>query len=403
MKNPNEPSKYRWKILALGALTHTFAVGIPTMCMPVLFKEISEDLGLNLVQIGVVWGISSLTGSITGLIGGALGDRFGVRRTMTIACLLAGITGAMRGLANNFVTLSGALLISGLIMPMIPMNIHKTCGEWFSGRRLGLANGVTAAGMALGFMIGSMVSAIILSPLLGGWQNVLFFYGAITMFLSIPWALSRPSPARDQIQINKADSPSFRQSVRHLSTIKNIWILGVSIFGVGGCIAGMLGYLPLYLREIGWSEANADGALATFHGISMIFTIPVSMLSDRLPTRKIMLVVSSIMIATGVGLLFLFQGWFIWIAVAIAGVVRDGIMGVFMTTTIETQGVGGKYAGTATGMVVGFLRFGGFLSPPFGNSLAAIGANLPFLFWAILAVFGLVGFNFIQEGSNRNK
>jgi len=403
MNNQNAPTKYRWKILALGALTLTFAVGIPTMCMPVLFKEISEDLGLNLVQIGVIWGISSLTGSITGLIGGALGDRFGVRRTLTIACLLAGVTGAMRGLANDYVTLSGALLISGLITPMIPMNVHKTCGEWFSGRRLGLANGVTAAGMALGFMIGSMISATVLSPLLGGWQNVLFFYGAITMLLSIPWALSRPAPARVQVQISKVDSPTLKQSIRHLSPIKNIWILGVSIFGVGGCIAGVLGYLPLYLREIGWSEANADGALAAFHGISMIFTIPVSMLSDRLPTRKMILVASSIMTVTGAGLLFLFKGWAIWVAVVIAGIVRDGVMGVFMTTTIETPGVGAKYAGTATGMVVFFLRFGNFLSPPIGNSLAAFDASLPFLFWAILAVSGLVGFNFIQEGGNRNK
>jgi MFS family permease len=131
----------------------------------------------------------------------------------------------------------------------------------------------------------------------------------------------------------------------------------------------------------------------------MIFTIPVTMLSDRLPTRKMMLVAASIMIATGTGLLFLFQGWIIWVAVVIAGIVRDGVMGVFMTTTIETQGVGRRYAGTATGMVVFFLRIGGFLSPPIGNSLAATDASLPFLFWAILAVFGFVGFNFVQERS----
>jgi NNP family nitrate/nitrite transporter-like MFS transporter len=402
MRNQNNSSNHRWKMLALAALTHTFAAGIPTMCMPVLFKEISEDLGLNLVQIGVVWGMSALTGSITGFIGGAFGDRFGVRRTLTVACLLAGVTGAMRGLANDFVTLSGTLLLSGLIMPMIPMNVHKTCGEWFSGRRLGLANGVVSAGMALGFMIGSMISATVLSPLLGGWRNVLFFYGVLTMLLSIPWALSRPAPSSDRTKPGETDSPSFKQSLRHLVSIKNIWVLGISIFGVGGCIAGTLGYLPLYLREIGWSEASADGALAAFHGISMLFAIPASMLSDRLPTRKMMLVAASIMIATGTSLLFLFQGAVIWVAVVIAGIVRDGFMGIFMTTIIETRGVGGRYAGTASGMVVFFLRFGSFLSPPIGNSLAATDASLPFLFWAILAFCGLVGFYFIQEGRRKN-
>jgi len=40
-----------------GALTHTVAVAMPVMCMPVLFQEISEDLGLSLVQIGSIWGL----------------------------------------------------------------------------------------------------------------------------------------------------------------------------------------------------------------------------------------------------------------------------------------------------------------------------------------------------------
>jgi NNP family nitrate/nitrite transporter-like MFS transporter len=400
--NSSTPSNYRWKILTLAALTHTFAAAIPTMCMPVLFKEISEDLGLSLVQVGAVWGMSSLTGILTGLIGGALGDRFGVKRTLSIACLLAGITGAMRGLSNDFVTLSGTLLLSGFIIPVIPMNVHKTCGEWFSGKRLGLANGVVSAGMALGFMIGSMISATVLSPLLGGWRNVLFLYGVITMLISIPWVFTRPAPSSQKEPAGESDSVSFKQSVRHLFPIKNIWILGFTALGVGGCIAGLLGYLPLYLREIGWPEANADGALAAFHGISLVFAIPITMLSDRLGSRKMILIPASIMVATGTGLLSLVQGGMIWAAVLIAGVVRDGFMGTFMTTVIETKGVGGKYAGTATGMVMVFLRLGAFLSPPIGNSLASIDLSLPFLFWAILAVLGLVGFYFIRENHSRS-
>ena len=40
-------TKYRWFILALGIATHILAVGMPYMCMPVLFKEISLDLNLR--------------------------------------------------------------------------------------------------------------------------------------------------------------------------------------------------------------------------------------------------------------------------------------------------------------------------------------------------------------------
>lgn len=75
-------SNYRWYILTLGALTHTFAVAMPMMSLPVLFKEISVELDLNLVQIGTVWGMIPLAGIFVVLIGGLLGDRFGVKRTL---------------------------------------------------------------------------------------------------------------------------------------------------------------------------------------------------------------------------------------------------------------------------------------------------------------------------------
>ena len=70
----------------MATLTHTFVVAMPRMCMPVLFKEISGDLGLSSVQIGPVWEAISFAAMFVALIGGALSDRFGVKRTLSAAC-----------------------------------------------------------------------------------------------------------------------------------------------------------------------------------------------------------------------------------------------------------------------------------------------------------------------------
>ena len=82
---------YKWLVLALSAFTFTFVVAIPQMSLPVLFDEISADLGLSLVQVGWIWGIGSVLGILVGLVGGPIGDRFGPRRTLAVACLLMGI------------------------------------------------------------------------------------------------------------------------------------------------------------------------------------------------------------------------------------------------------------------------------------------------------------------------
>lgn len=49
-KSPNS----HWYVLTLAALTFTFVCAMPMICMTVLFEEISEDLGLSLVEMGVV-------------------------------------------------------------------------------------------------------------------------------------------------------------------------------------------------------------------------------------------------------------------------------------------------------------------------------------------------------------
>ncbi len=396
MNTMNGTPTYKWYVLTLAALTHTFAVAMPVMCMPVLFKEISKDLGLSLVQVGVIWGMGSSAGIFTGLIGGSIGDRFGIKRTLSTTCLLAGLTGALRGLSGSYGTLVVTVFLFGLLPPAIPPNIHKTCGIWFSGRRLGLANGVVSAGMALGFMVGSMISATILSPWLGGWRNVLFFYGTISVVISIPWGLMR-TPPRESESLNDAHTLSLRQALFHVAGLRNVWVLGLVMLGIGGCLQGMLGYLPLYLQEIGWTKASADGALAAFHGISLISTMPIAFLSDRLGSRKTILIAATFMTTIGVGLLSIADGTRIWVSVAVAGIVRDGFMAIFMTMVLEIKGVGARYAGTAMGMVMIFYRLGGLISPPLGNSLAVIDLGLPFIFWAALATVAFFGFYLVKE------
>ncbi|UCB43806.1 MAG: MFS transporter [Dehalococcoidales bacterium] len=390
-------SKRRWFVLALGALTCTFVVAMPMMSMPVLFEEIAEDLELNIVQIGAVWGMVPLAGMFVVLIGGLLSDRFGIKRVLTIACFLAGVAGASRGLSGNFATLSATLFLFGLVTASIPPSVHKTCGIWFSGQHLGLANGVIAMGMAVGFTLGAMLSATVLSPLLGGWQNVLFLYGAISVVIGILWLIVHSEPEYPESPAGQENAIPFRQALSRVIRIKKVWILGLILMGQIGCIQGTLGYLSLYLQEIGWPGASADGALAVFHVTSMLGVLPLAFLSDRLRSRKVLLIVATLMIILGVGLLSVADGALVWVSVIIAGIVRDGFMAIFITTIIETEGVGPAYAGTAMGLVMTLSRLGGFSSPPIGNSLAAINPRLPFVFWASLAAVTMVGFYFLRQ------
>jgi MFS family permease len=395
-----QSESYKWLVLTISAFTFTFVMAIPQMSLPVLFDEISAELDLSLVQVGWIWGVGSVLGILMGLIGGPVGDRFGPRRTLAAACLLMGIAGAARGLSNSFTMLALTTLIAGFGQWSIPMNIHKTCGIWFPEKQLGMANGSVAFGMAFGFLLGSLLAATVFSPILGGWRNVLFVYGAVAIVFSMFWWFSQEKAGVEGQQCNQMIT--FRKAIGHVVRLRNVWLLCIATAGVTGCVYGMLGFLPLHLRDLGWEPAIADSTLASFHAVSMLFTIPIALFSDRVGSRRGVLMASAILIGTGTGLLGFTSGALISVAVLLAGISRDGFMAITMTAVMEEKGIGARFAGTATGLNMSVIGISNFFAPPVGNWLAKFGTGFPFLFWAALVFLGFTGYLFMRPTTAGN-
>ncbi|MGD8661283.1 MAG: MFS transporter [Desulfobacterales bacterium] len=391
----DQSNAYKWLVLTLAAFTFTFVVAIPQMSLPVMFDEISADLNLSLVQVGWIWGAGSVMGILMGLIGGPIGDRFGPRRTLAIACLFIGIAGAARGLSNGFAMLAFTMLITGFAQWSIPMNVHKTCGIWFTKEQLGMANGVVSVGMALGFLLGSLLAATIFSPLFGGWRKVIYVYGAVAILFGALWWLSQEKAQNKDRHRNQ--TLAFLEALGHVMRLRNVWILCTATAAVSGGVNGMLGFLPLYLRDMGWQPAMADSTLASFHAASMLCAIPIALFSDRVGNRHGVLMAAALLIAIGIGLLGFIGGVLISVAVLLAGMARDGFMAITMTAIIEVKGVGARFAGSATGLAISVMGVANFFAPPIGNWLTKFRPALPFLFWAALVFLGFAAYLFLRQ------
>lgn len=382
--SPERLANTRWYILTLSALTAAFTVAAPSMGLSVLFKEISSELQLDLVQVGLVWSIGSLPAIFTALVSGAVIDRLGPKRVLLFGVATVGLTGALRGLAGDFASLLVIILITGALTPLVTMTAYKINGMWFPSGQLGLANGIFSMGMALGFMLGSFFSATWLSPLLGGWRHVMFFFGGLAWIFCIPWAFTPPAPANPGIASHAGQPTPFWHTLSQLVRLKNLWLVGLAMLGYSGSIQGILGYLPLHLRTAGWPPVSADGAQTLFHAMSLACVVPISFLSDRLGNRKNVLLVTIGLTLLGTGLLIFADNWLVWVAVILMGIGRDATMALLFTMGIQTRGVGGAYAGTATGFVSFFSFIGALIASPIGNSLAGFNPGAPFAFWSAL-------------------
>lgn len=393
-------SKSGWSIAVLAGLTTLFAGGMPFMCMPVLFPEIALDLDLTLPQVGAAWGMGGLAGMVMSPFGGIIGDRFGIRKTLMTTCILGGLIGAVRGLSSGFFLLSLSMFLFIALQNTIILNVHKSTGVFYSGKKMVIANGIVAAGAGSGMMLSAMISDTIMSPLLGGWRNVLIAYGAVSIVIGFIWSSIKENPARgDEAHI--VGPPPFRRSISQIVTNKNAWLFGLANLCYSGSLIAFSGYLPLHLRSIGWLPASADGALAALSASGMLAAIPLAILSSRLGLRKSYVIAATLLSMTCVFFMTLYDNFAIWPLVILFGLVRDGFYAVIFTMAIETKGIGPTYAGTAIGLIFAFGGLGSFIASPVGNSLAVINPDYAFYFWATMHGVAALIFCFINTGRGK--
>ena len=400
MQNENQLTN-KWYVLILASSTGMLCVAAPYIAISVLFKEISVDLGLNLVQIGTVWGMASLGGLLVQFIGGIIIDRLGVKRVITVTLMFIGIVGASRGLVVDFWSFTLATLFFGIAWGFGLLIVTRVASVWFSGRQLGFAIGIIGVGFSLGLALGAMVSASVLSPLLGNWRYVMFLYGVIAILLGLLWLLTIREK-REYMSIYSEERIPIRQMIANVVSIKELWLMGICGFGLIGCISSIMGYLPLYLREAGWSGTSADGTLAVLNIAAAVGAIPLTLLSDKIGLRKLVVLLSLFILFTCSILLAVFDNVIVWLLSILIGLSREGSTSLILAMNQEKVS-GSKHAGTALGFQWMNMRIGGMIAAPLGNSLAGISIGAPFLLWAGFAAAGATALMFVGDTGWRSR
>ncbi|MBN1191380.1 MAG: MFS transporter [Dehalococcoidales bacterium] len=382
-------SRYKWYILVLAMLAYGIVTGMDRMCLPVLFKEISLDLNLSMVSIGTIWGMDPLAGVFVSLPGGLLADRFGVKRTLTVACLLAGVFCALRGFSANFLTMAATSFIFGLMATVVFTVAPKTTVVWFSRSQLGMANVFLQIFMTIGSMSGTMLSATVLSPLLGGWRNVLFLLGAPSVLVGFLWLFTGREPQKSESSGLSASSIPLGQALSRVIRIKEVWVWGFLQLTFMGSMTGFGGYLALYLRNMGWTDVASDTAVTVVTAMGLIGMIPMVLLANRLHAQKPFFVFSMLALSLGLIVLPFIRGNWIFVLLILSGFLRSGAPALSNTLVMQIKGVGGTYGGTAMGLTTTIGMLGAFAAPPLGNSLESIDPGLPIIFWGLLALASL--------------
>jgi MFS family permease len=224
----------------------------------------------------------------------------------------------------------------------------------------------------------------------------MFFLGCLSGVVALFWLLlAREAPA--PIEEVEGGSAPIQQAFCELLHARPIWIMGITLLFRTGCLMGVTGYVPLYLRDfLNWKPALADGTLSAFYAFSAIMVVPLTFLSDRIGSRRKIIIPALVCALLGTVLMPIADGALVWILMIAHGMFLDTFMSLTATLLLESEGVKPEYFGTAVGMIFAMGLVGAVSGPPLGALFTEFSGDAPFYFWAGLAFIALIVFLFIK-------
>ncbi|GLJ02594.1 MFS transporter [Bacillus sp. YKCMOAS1] len=284
-----------------------------------IVSSIAPVLGSIQHELGLSGAVSSLLVSIPVLCMGILApfsvklsEKLGIEQVITFSLALIGGSTLLRLFIHSASLLFFTTLLSGMGIAMMGPLLSGFIKKHMADRAPSMI-AIYSMALALGAALGSSFT----SPLhwmLHSWQKSLSFW-VIPVFFALPlWfhVLKRQSSS------SKLNSTvSFGKSLELPWQKRKAWILAVQFGMLSLVFYSLLGWLPLILIGAGASKLHAGLMVTLFALIQIPCGTVVQQLLKRHPSRRYWLIVSSMMQAAG--LLLIFFSTYLWLAVFICG------------------------------------------------------------------------------------
>ncbi len=278
---------------------------------PVL-ANIQHDLGLSGAVSSLLVSIPVLCMGILAPYSVKLSERLGIEQIITFSLMLIGGSTFLRLFIHSASLLFFTTLLSGVGIAMMGPLLSGYIKKHMADRAPSMI-AIYSMALALGAALGSSLT----SPLhwkLHSWQMSLSVW-VIPVILALPlwFNVLKRQPSSSKLN----STVSYRKSLELPWQKGKAWILAVQFGMLSLVFYSLLGWLPLILIGAGASKLHAGLMVTLFALIQIPSGTVVQQLLIRHPSRRNWLIVSSMIQAAG--LLLIFFSTYLWLAVLICG------------------------------------------------------------------------------------
>jgi FSR family fosmidomycin resistance protein-like MFS transporter len=362
--------------IALAVLGHTVVDGSQNV-LPVVLPLLLDRFGLSYGQVGFAAALVSVSSSLIQPIFGWVSDRWPTGWFLPAGVAWTGVLMAAVGFVPSYPVLLAAVTLTGVgtaaFHPVASIAVARA-----SGAQRGLGMSFFAAGGNLGFALGPVLGALLVTR----------FGLPGTAFLVIPGLLVSALIHRQRAQLDtwhpKPEGPA-QGSAGAIPWGKLTTLCGLVTLRSWG-YSGLIVFIPLLLHTRGAGPQATGHALFVFLFMGALGGMLGGHLSDRLG-RQVVITTSLLIFPFLMTGYLLASGWLQWILLAVAGMT---LMASFSVTVVFAQELLPDNLGLASGLSLG-LAFGAGGVGVALSGLLADALGLATSLWILVALPGIAG------------
>lgn len=387
-KTSSQVNPYAWVILAL-VFFASVAAPLNMSKVPPLMKALMDHYSVTMTSAGWLMSIFAIIGVILALPSGFLLGKLGARGTGLVAlgCLAGG--SALGVLTDSFSLLLFSRVLEGIGMCFMTILAPAVISAWFPPEKRGLAMGIWAVWVPAG-----TIAIFILAPRIAAgfhWKQVWWLCAIYSGVLFVLYLFFFRTPPNYDDE-KPAEANSGLDAMKVTMKKRDPWLLALSFACYNFVLIALSTYMPTYLNlQRGFTPETAGLLVSGMMGLSVITVILGGVVSDKLGTRK-KLIVFPFLVVAGIMCFFYLPGYGI-----IATMWSIGIVGGLAMTPIfasATEIVPPHEAGTSLAILTLGQNAGMCLGPLFFAAVAEnIGwvtagyACVPFVLLAVISAW----------------
>jgi sugar phosphate permease len=376
------------------------------VCISVAAPFIMDDLGLTVVQMGLVFSAFTLAYSLFEVPSGWLGDVMGPRRVLTRIVLWWSAFTMATGLAQGLRSLVVIRFLFGAGEAGAFPNAVRSFATWFPVRERGMASGVLFFGSRLGGALTAPLALFLVRQ--HGWRASFAVFGALGLVWAFVWFRSYRDRPADHPDIHPTELAWIAQDGgdtsahahhatpwRSLLGSRNLYAICAMYFAFGYGLYFYFTWLPTYLlRELHFSLVTSGVFSSLPFVLAGAANLAGGWMTDRLARagnlRSARVGVGAVSFATCAGLVVLSTivgapvAKAVLLALALAS--ADFALGACWAVCLD---VGAAHAGVVTGFMNTFGNLGGLVGPMVVSLMVERWQSWTYPFYVTAAVYAM--------------